>query len=155
MNRLFGNNGKKQDLITEYTKICNDAELGYRDNIKLANQWGKVNITLGLFTAIASSLSAILTFSDNQFATRALAFISALCVVCMTSLNPASRETKRRSIATLFLIQWKRLQAEKVIYELSQSDSKIIELLRKASSEFQLALQEANEILGGVSNVRD
>lgn len=153
MKILFGNNDRKQELIEEYMKIGNEAELAYRESLRLANQWGIANTILGLSIAITSSFSAILTFSDNQIATRALAFISALCAVSMTSLSPANRETKRRSMAALFLIQSRRIQTEIAIYkDLSRSETEMIETLRKLKDDFSVVIQETAAILGGTSN---
>ena len=86
----------KKVLMSRYNEIMLMMETAIKENTNLANTWGKVHTYLGSFAALFSTISAILTFFDNQAIVILLALLSATLAALLTSLNPSSCESRRR-----------------------------------------------------------
>jgi hypothetical protein len=104
-----------KDLVLERCAcIEKDLSPGVRQNQKLASWWGKTHITTGMVTALCSSLSALLTFSNNQPAVIVFALLSATLASCLTFLNPSAREVKRSTAANLIRSELNRLEQDRI-----------------------------------------
>lgn len=138
-----------RDLVIERCKKI-EAELlpGIPQNRRLANAWGRTHIATGLLTALCSSLSAVLTFSDNQTAVIVFALLSATLASGLTFLNPSSREVKRRTAEHLIRTELNRLEQDRIlIMASSTSEQMMIDQLSEITKRSENLMKELIQFL--------
>lgn len=84
-------------LLARCDEITAIAKANSQEHRTLADLWGKTHISLGLFTILFSSISAVFAFSSAQIVVIASSLISTVLASCITFLNPSQREMKRRN----------------------------------------------------------
>ncbi len=140
-------NSKSLDLKKALLQRCDDIiDVASKRSIEhqtKANIWGKVHISLGITTIVFSSLSAILTFYDKQIIIAISSLFSTILASCLTFLNPANRESKRRNSSHKFwVLTSKAEQAKLLINTRVMSEGNMIELTEELTKELSLLLKE-------------
>lgn len=125
------------------TGIEEELRPGIQQNRRLAAWWGIAHTTVGVLTALCSSLSAVLTFSNNQTAVIWFALTSAALASCLTFLNPSAREVKRMTTANLIRSELNRLQQDRIFISApSSSEDMMLDRMTEITARFESLMQE-------------
>jgi hypothetical protein len=135
-------------VLKRCTSIEEELRPGIQQNKRLAAWWGTTHIATGMIAALCSSLSAVLTFSNNQTAVILFALVSTALTSCLTFLNPSAREVKRMTTANLIRTELNRLEQDRIFINApSSSEDMILARMTEITERFESLMKDLIRLL--------
>lgn len=96
-----------KDLIKKLSEECRrveeDVEHSFKGHYNAADDWSKINLILGLPSAVLGAVAGGISATDGcQAAITAAALLASALVTCLTFLRPGERADSHKSAAHLY-----------------------------------------------------
>lgn len=132
-----------QDLIRKLAEECRrveeDTEHSFKGHYNAADHWSRVNLILGLPSAVLGAIAGGVSAADGyQAAITAAALLASALVTCLTFLKPGERADSHKNAAHL--------------YQALRNNARI---LREIDLENEPDLVNARSRLGALTDKRD